>query len=227
MLIAWTVLVVITTLLCYRRLSDSLLTKYSAVDSLNLILNLNDECLTLVSCQSFSGDRTPSAWRFDPTLMACRNSSNGCLRGFSTLADCERTCVNVYMAPIGAYLMLASFVISLCLVFSFVCLPFDHDKPRLRNRLFVWLIVDLVAIAFVLVLGVTGAGFIIFHDKDSSIVWSDRWYERLFSDALLVGTPFLVLGFHVYFWRSVCRLFHTIDTCKHLIKSKDTWSDKV
>jgi hypothetical protein len=40
------------------------------------------------------------------------------------------------MAPLGAYLMLAGFVLAVFLVFSFVCLPMGADKVRLRKSLF-------------------------------------------------------------------------------------------
>jgi hypothetical protein len=54
------------------------------------------------------------------------------------------------MAPLGAYLMLSSFILAITLVFSFVCLPMGSDKVKLRKSLFCWLAVDLGIMSFTL-----------------------------------------------------------------------------
>ena len=69
-----------------------------------------------------------------------------------------------YMAPLGAYLMLSSFILAITLVFSFVCLPMGSDKVKLRKSLFCWLAVDLGIISFTLFFY---CHFQIFNDKVS------------------------------------------------------------
>ena len=45
-------------------------------------------------------------------------------------------------------------------------------------------------------------------------------------DVALILTPFVVLAFHVYFWRRVCLIYDSIDISKVIIRA-DVWSYKV
>ena len=72
-----------------------------------------------------------------------------------------------YMAPLGAYLMLSSFILAITLVFSFVCLPMGSDKVKLRRSLFCWLAVDLGIISFTLFFYCHFQKMCVFNDKVS------------------------------------------------------------
>ena len=124
--------------------------------------------------------------------------------------------------------MMTSFILSIILVFSFVCLPFDTDKIRLRRKLKRWLCVYFIFIMFVAATSLGGAILVLLHDKETNmrpLCINKYCYQGVWDFALII-TPFVVLAFHVYFWRRVYLLYDAIDTSKVIIRA-DVWSSKV
>ena len=119
------------------------------------------------------------------------------------------------------------------LVFSFVCLPFDSDKVRLRYKLQKWLCIYFGFIMLVLLCSVTGVALVLIHDEEKNhqilcinevpqyfqqSCYFQNW-ERIIWSCTLIVTPFVVLAYHVYFWKSVCLIYDAIDLSKSIIKS--------
>ena len=141
------------------------------------------------------------------------------------------------LASIGAYLIMTSLLISIILVFSFICLPFDSDKMRLRLKLKKWLCVYFGFISLVAFFSLVGVTLVLIHDteKNQKIVCVNDhaqyfkefcyWEGVIWSCALII-TPFVVLAYHVYFCRRVCLIYDAIDMSKTIIKS-DVWSYKI
>ena len=68
---------------------------------------------------------------------------------------------------------------------------------------------------------------VILYDKDSPAMNVLPRWQKILWDMSLLSSPFLVLIFHVGFWRKVCFVYKSIDTSKELIKGRDIWSAKV
>ena len=145
-----------------------------------------------------------------------------------------------YLAAIGAYLIMASLVLSIILVFSFICLPFDADKKRLRHKLKGWLCSYFCFIMLIAICSFIGVALVLLHDNESNhkilcinghsryfdeACYFQNWEQTIWSCALII-TPFVVLAYHVYFWKKVCLIYSAIDLSKIIIKS-DVWSNQV
>ena len=140
------------------------------------------------------------------------------------------------LASIGAYLIMSSLILSIMLVFSFVCLPFDSDKKRLRHKLKKWLCVYFGFILIVSLSSILGVALVLIHDeaKNHQILCINEIpqyfeqscyfqnYERIIWSSTLVITPLVILAYHVYFWKNVFLIYNTIDLSKSIIKS-DVW----
>ena len=135
---------------------------------------------------------------------------------------------------------MTSLILSIMLVFSFVCLPFDSDKVRLRYKLQKWLCIYFGFIMLVLLCSVTGVALVLIHDEEKNhqilcinevpqyfqqSCYFQNW-ERIIWSCTLIVTPFVVLAYHVYFWKSVCLIYDAIDLSKSIIKS-DVWFYKI
>lgn len=144
------------------------------------------------------------------------------------------------LASIGAYLIMTSLILSILLIFSFVCLPFDSDKKRLRRKLKKWLCVYFGFILLVLMSSIIGVALVLIHDEEKNhqilcinqipqyfeqSCYFQNW-ERIIWSSTLIITPFVVLAYHVYFWKSVCLIYDAIDLSKSIIKS-DVWFYKI
>ena len=120
------------------------------------------------------------------------------------------------IAPLGAYVMILGYLLSILLIFLFVCLPFDKDMVRLKRSLFRWLLVDFLLIFFVVIITFSGAFAVIVHDRAHHHVIQDYW-QRLFWNIALVMSPLLVLSFHAMFWNQAYIIYRSIDETKHLV----------
>lgn len=156
------------------------------------------------------------------------------------IPDKESLAESDNLASIGAYLIMTSLVTSIILVFSFICLPFDSDKKRLRHKLKGWLCVYFGFIMLVAFCSIIGVALVLIHDKENNhkilcvnghsryfeeSCYFQNWERTIWSCALII-TPFVVLAYHVYFWKNVCLIYDAIDLSKIIIKS-DVWSNKV
>ena len=134
------------------------------------------------------------------------------------------------LASMGAYLIMTSLLISIVLVFSFICLPFDSDKMRLRLKLKRWLCVYFGFISLVAFCSFVGVTLVLIHDAEKNhkmlcvnsharYLKDSCYWEGIIWSCTLIITPFVVLAYHVYFWRSVCLIYDAIDSSKTIIKS--------
>jgi hypothetical protein len=111
------------------------------------------------------------------------------------------------------------------------------DKMRLRLRLKRWLCVYLGFIALVAFFSLMGVTLVLIHDAEknqkilcvnshSRYFFESCYWEGIIWSCTLIITPFVVLAYHVYFWRSVYLIYDAIDMSKTIIKC-DVWSYKV
>ena len=137
---------------------------------------------------------------------------------FRDREDCERHC-RWGWGPEGFYLTLFAFLLSLALILSVLTLPLDRDKPRLRRALASWLRWTMAGIALSLSLSLTGAVLMI-HAEISS-----EWEEGSKLDLSLALAPLVSLCFPIYFWKSVYRLYDSLDVSKQVLSG--VWSSKI
>ena len=74
-----------------------------------------------------------------------------------------------------------------------------------------------------------GAILVLLHDEKNPAKLGVNYLDNLDKnvwDVALILTPFVVLAFHVYFWRRVCLIYDSIDISKVIIRA-DVWSYKV
>ena len=119
-------------------------------------------------------------------------------------------------APLGASCMILGYLLSILIVFYFICLPFDRDMSRLKKSLFRWLVIDFCLIFLVVVITFSGAFAVIVHDRAHHHHTRERW-QRLCWNSALVMSPALVLSFHVMFWKQAYIIYRSIDETKHLV----------
>ena len=149
---------------------------------------------------------------------------------FKSKKECERICISSVMnyqkvaAPLGARLMMSGLVLSIFLVFTFLCLPFDSDKVRLKRRLKKWLFADMLLIMVVAIITVTGSILVVKHDGSNDDIMRTESFTvyKIYWDMALLLSPIVVLAFHVNFWRRVYSIFDAIDTSKPVISG--VWS---
>lgn len=246
-LLAWTILVVALVVVGSHRLSGVVKTKVSAsdifVNMANYAMRLKEGrmCYKPANLTSFCEDLgwevvgkihrikhqvfvhdSPNQ-RCYPTDISAPCEGLAESRFFGSPSECDEHC-HWGMAPVGAYLMIGAFVLALALIFSVFCIPLGRDKIMLKASLLQWLVVNFVCIAVVLAMSLVGAYLVIKHDEDSFVIEME-WKEKLLLDLALVISPFLSLGYPIYFWRSVLSIYQGLDTSKHVLSG--VWSTKI